>query len=188
VTEPTPDQEVFTRAGALTGALGGVRDELKALRDRLAEQENLQTALAEAQDAQVTAHESQVKYEKRSRVLLLLAFVVTAVAITAVAIAIRASSQAAVAKASAAVSHRIASAQHSDLLAGCQAGNQAKLQQKSLWAFVESAIAPRPGSTAAQLAAGERFESALKAHVQMANPIRNCQVVYSIQPPAPKAP
>jgi hypothetical protein len=164
VTEPTPDQDALSTAQALTSALDGMQAQLKSVNDR--------QALAE-------------KYGHRNRFYAVLALVFvafdiisTAVAVIAVTVALHASSRAAEATASAAVSHRIAVAEHDELITGCQASNALKAKQGAVWIYVQAALQPTAAETAAQRASSERFLDGLQQRVRTAYMARNCATAY----------
>jgi hypothetical protein len=110
---------------------------------------------------------------RRSRVLIVVVFVLIAAVIAAGAVAGFAIEQAASARAD-------ASAVHTSNLVACRAGNQSRAQQIALWDHVAAISTPPPHSTQAQIQKNKRVIAAFLAYVGRVFAPRDCQALYRV--------
>jgi hypothetical protein len=146
LSEQAADREALDTARELTGALTSMRDEVSALKDRLADQETTQAAQADALAA-------QKEYEKKSRHMTWLAFCSIGVDVLFTIFLVLnhtatqdARVEAAQARQSAAVAQQVAHVAQHDNMALCLSSNKARAQTIGVWTFLVH-LGPPPQTT-----------------------------------------
>jgi hypothetical protein len=150
---------VIATARQLTDALNGMAARLAEVQQ---DSEKRDQALAEAA-------EDRVRYERRSRKL-----VVVDIALTALLGFV--GWQAHDASDSAAQNRQ-------STLVACQQTNAARAENEQLWNYVLTLFAPRPDETAAEKAAGRKVLDQLAKHVDTTFAPRDCQALVSGESP-----
>lgn len=78
---------------------------------------------------------------------------------------------------------QVAAANHANLVAACQAGNQTRAEQVMLWDFLAHLSSPPPHLTKRELAANRKKVAELLAYVRTIFAKKNCKRVYATSGP-----
>lgn len=77
----------------------------------------------------------------------------------------------------------VATAEHSNLIASCEAGNQTRAEQVQLWDHLAQISTPPPRATKAQRARDAREIASLLRYIRHVFQSRPCQKVYATSSP-----
>jgi hypothetical protein len=170
--QPAPGSATpLQAADRLSGAVEGMRDELRAVSDRLGSAEERQAA----SDKQQTATDKSVQRGRRLLIGLVISFALDITLTILVTIAtFQAHSASSQAKATAAQLR-------ANQITACGVGNQTRAEQIQLWSHLAAQSKPAPGSTPQQIRRERQTVAALLAYVRQTFRHLDCRSLYRLR-------